>query len=344
VTHKIITFIIAGATRAKHGKESPMPQLKSAPHYLEQTVPSQYVLKSHDAEIDGRPVRVNIKTYHPDAVLVEGIMEVTDIFSSDTLELKDKLHTLCYGIAKKYDAKEHPAEEYAIYQLSGYAVDPDIIAEEKGALIAGLLKSEKLPLDDKEVEYTLSSQLKYGKNDLVIVDWDGAVIFDPDGNIDEALEIFEIANYQLLRYRIFDRDLDDRLEKIVKLSKAEKRPQKLFSLGRTKEIEKQFRELINLRSESIMHFEAMERDIKLIGAWYSARLYELISKKFRLEEWRRTIKDKLDSIESAYSITSENLGFSRVQRLEFIQILLYFILQIGWFVLIPLELFQLLKK
>lgn len=344
MNHKIITFVIAEATRAKRGKESPMPQLRSAPHYLEQTVPSQYILKSQDAEIDGRPVRVNIKTYHPDAVLVEGVMEVADIFSADTLELKDKLLRLCYDVAKKHDAKEHPAEEYNIYQISGYDVDPDVFVEKRGEQIAGLLKSEKISLDDKEVEYTLSSQLKYSKNDLVIIDWDGAFVFDPDGNIDEALEIFEIANYQLLRYRIFDHDLDGRLKKIVKLSQTERKPQKLFSLSNTKEVEKEFRELINLRSESITHFEAMERDIKLIGEWYSARLYELISKKFRLEEWRRTIKDKLDSIEDAYSITSENLGFSRNLRLEFVQIWLFFLLQIGWFVLIILELYQLIEK
>lgn len=344
MTHKIITFVIAEATSAKRGKESPIPQLKSAPHYLEQTVPSQYILKSQEADIDGRQVKVNVKTYHPDAVLVEGILEVTDIFSSDTLELKDKLLNLCYSIGKKHGAKPQPAEEYTIYQISGYDADPDIFVEEKGERIAGLLKSEKILLDDKEVEYTLSLQMKYGKNDLTIIDWDGAFVFDPDGNIDEALEIFEIANYQLLRYRMFDSDLDGRLEKIVKLSQAESKPKKLFSFSNTKSVEKEFRELINLRSESITRFEAMERDIKLIGEWYSARLYELISKKFRLEEWRRAIKDKLDSVEDAYTITSENLGFSRNQRLELIQIWLFFLLQIGWFILIILELFQMVEK
>ena len=342
--YKIITFVIAEATNAKRGKESPIPQLKSAPHYLEQTVPSQYILKSQDTEIDGRKVKVNVKTYHPDAVLIEAILEVADVFSDNVLDLKDKLLNLCYSVGKKHGASARLAEEYTIYQISGYDVDPDIFVEEKGARIAGLLKSEKIQLDDKEVEYTLSSQLKYGKNDLVIIDWDGAFVFDPDGNIGEALEIFEIANYQLLRYRVFDHDLDKRLEKIVKLSQTEKKQQKIFSFSNTKYVEKEFRELINLRSESITHFEAMERDIKLIGEWYSARLYELTSKKFRLEEWRRTIKDKLDSIEDAYSITSENLGFSRLQRLELIQIWLFFLLQIGWFVLIILEFRQVVDK
>ena len=344
MTHKIIAFVLAEATRAKRGKELPMPQLKSAPHYLEQTVPSQYVLKSQDADVDGNAVKINIKTYHPDAILVEGVLEVADIFNDSTLELRDALHRHCYEVAKKYGAKGELAEEYTIYQISGYAGDPDIFIDEKGSKIAGLLKSEKIPLDDKEVEYTLSLQLKYGKNDLIIIDWDGAFVFDPEGNIDEALEIFEIANYQLLRYRILDKDLDRRLEKITKLSQAGKSPRRLFSFSKTKEVEKEFRELINLRAESIAHFESMERDIKLIGEWYSARLYELTSKKFRFEEWRRAVKDKLDLLEGAYAITSENLGFSRIQRLEFVQIGLFFLLQAGWFVLIILELLQILEE
>ena len=344
MTHKIIAFVLAEATRAKRGRELPMPQLKSAPHYLEQTVPSQYVLKSQEAEIDGAPVKINVKTYHPDAMLVEATLEVEDVFGDGTLELRDKLHQICYGVASKHGAKEYLAEEYTIYQISGYAGDPDVFVEKQGSQIAGLLKSEKIPLDEREVEYTLSLQLKYSKNDLVVIDWDGAFVFDPEGNIEEALEIFEIANYQLLRYRILDKDLDRRLEKITKLSQTGKSPRRLFSFSKTKEVEKEFRELINLRAESIAHFESMERDIKLIGEWYSARLYELTSKKFRFEEWRRAVKDKLDLLEGAYAITSENLGFSRIQRLEFVQIGLFFLLQAGWFVLIILELFQILEE
>ena len=81
----------------------------------------------------------------------------------------------------------------------------------------------------------------------------------------------------------------------------------------------------------------MERDIKLIGDWYSARFYDLLSRKFRLDGWRQAIREKLDSLEDVYSIVSENLGVSSQQVLEFIQIGAFFVLQIGWFVLIILE-------
>ncbi|MEK7548003.1 MAG: hypothetical protein AAB540_03855, partial [Patescibacteria group bacterium] len=91
--------------------------------------------------------------------------------------------------------------------------------------------------------------------------------------------------------------------------------------------------------ESISQFETLERDIKLIGEWYMGRVYELASKKFRLNDWRQAVKDKLESLEDIYTIAAENLGMSRIQALEYIQIMAFFVLQIGWFIIIILEFF-----
>lgn len=336
MAHKITTFIIVEANRAKKGKEAPaVPLAKSAPHYFEKSVPAQFILAQEQKHIDGTAVNIVVKSYPPDAILVEGSFEVEDIFSNGILELKDKLHDLCYELAKKYEGKEEPAEEYAVYQISGYKGDPELFLESHGSQIAGLLKSEKLELDEQEIKYTLSFQLKYGKNDLVIVDWDGAFIFDTDGEFGDTVELMELANYQLLRYRILDGDLDERMAKISKLSQPEEKKNWLGLPSR--EVTQEFREVIRVRSQSIVQFEKMERDIRLIGEWYSARLYDIFSKKFRLEDWRRVVQEKLESLEDIYTIASENLGMSRVQRLELIQIWAFFILQIGWLVLIVLE-------
>jgi len=331
--HKITSFIIAEAARPKRGKELPLgPPVKSAPHYFEKSVPSQFIIGNEKVEINGKTVELAAKSYHPDAILVEGSFEVEDVFANGILELKDKLHDACYELSKKNGAKEEPAEEYTVYQISGYKGDPESFLKNYGQKIAGLLKSEKLELDEREVEHTLSYQLKYAKDDLVIVDWDGAFLFDPDGEFEETVELLELANYQLLRYRISDYDLDERLKKASRLTQRG-----LGKWFRTKEVAQAFQEVIKIRSESISQFESLERDIKLIGDWYSARLYDLLSKKFRLEEWRKKIQDKLDSLEDVYSIVSENLGVSRMQVLELIQIGAFFVLQIGWFALIILE-------
>jgi hypothetical protein len=333
---KITSFVIVESARVKRGKEvAPSAPAKSAPHYFEKTVPNQFILNQNKSKIGDIEVDLIAKTYPPDVILVEGTVEVSDIFAEEILELKDKVHDLCFEVAQKNGGKNEPSEEYTVYQIFDYKGDPELFLQKNSQKITGLLKSEKLELDEKEVEYTLSFQLKYAKDDLAIVDWDGAFLFDPEGEFGETIELLELANFQLLRYRMLDRDLDERLQKVSKLTQWEGGGRWF----RTKEVAQAFREVIKIRSQSIAEFEALERDIKLIGDWYSARLYDLISKKFRLDAWSQTIKEKLDSLEDAYDIVSENLGMSRMQVLEFIQIGAFFVLQIGWFVLIILEFF-----
>jgi len=334
---KITSFVIAETSKVKKtGKEAPPPVLsKSAPHYFEKSVQSQYILGKEKTKIGNNDVELLIKTYHPNTILVEGSVEVSDIFDEKIFDLKANLLKACHQLVIKNGGKEDLSEEYTAYQISGYKEDPEIFLREKGDKIAGLLKSEKLPLDEKEVEYTLSFQFKYAKDDLTIVDWDGAFLFDTEGEFGENIEMLELANYQLLRYRVLDEDLDERMQKIQKAVHADNL--KLWRLIPSKEVNDEFRGVIKLRTQSIAEFDALERNIKLIGDWYSARLYDLVTKKFRLDGWKRGIKEKMESLEDIYSIASENLGMSQAQRLELIQIWAFFFLQIGWLVLIILE-------
>ncbi|MDE2001563.1 MAG: hypothetical protein KGI60_03300 [Patescibacteria group bacterium] len=338
--HKITTFVVAESGRGRKGKEaSSVPPVKSAPHYFEKSVPTQYLLKQETLKLDDLEVKVSVKSYHPDAILVEGSFDVQTIFAENILDLKDRLIDACYEIVKKNGGKEETAEEYTVYQITGYAGDPEIFLKGKESRMAGLLKSERLPLDEKEVEHTLSYQFKYAKDDLVIVDWDGAFIFDPKGEFEETIELFELANYQLLRYRLLDEDLDEHMKKMSRFTQPEEVTNRFLRLFwvPSKEVTQEFRDVIRIRSQAINQFEALDRDIKLIGDWYSARLYDLLSKKFRLSGWRDAVRDKLESLEDIYTIASENLGMSRIQRLEIIQIWGFFVLQAGWLILIILE-------
>jgi hypothetical protein len=89
------------------------------------------------------------------------------------------------------------------------------------------------------------------------------------------------------------------------------------------------KDIIEIRTQSILQSEAVERNIKLIGDWYSARLYSLIAKKFHLESWRTEIKEKLDTLEDVYSMAAENFSVSYRATVEFV-------ILGGWFLLLVL--------
>ncbi len=298
--------------------------VKSAPSYPD-VIPKQKIIKVERHQVDGVEVGFVAKAYLPDVVVIEASLDMDDILSDTTLELKRSLISECRKILGTFGCDPLFDEEYSVYCIAGYTGDPEVYLSLYGDKIAAFLKNERISLDEEEVRSTLSSYLKYGKDDITIVDWDGAFIFDSAGDFDSNIELFEIANLQLLKSRILDYDLDERLERTLRLVRA---PKKLpfFPTGEVRGV---LREIIEIRTQSILESEAVERNIKLIGDWYSAKLYSLISKKFHLDSWKAEIKEKLDTLEDVYTMATENFSVSYRATLEFI-------ILGGWFILLLL--------
>lgn len=337
--YKIISFVISESPRLKKGEVLPQKTLQSAPQYYKSAIPNQFAISEEKAKVGGKDVRFFVRSYPPENFVVEATIEVEDVFSEEAFRLREELIGACQKISQKKGGNIELSEEYSIALVSGYEGDPEQFLD-KSEQIAAFLKSEREPLDENEIAYTLSSQIKYSQNDLVIVDWDGAFVFDTKGEIDDIVDLMQTANLQLLRYRSLDHELDNKISRINKFTKNP--DTKIISFKR-KELESAFTEVIQVRAKAIAEFEAIDRDIKLIGDWYSARLYGLAYKKYKLEEWRRTVREKLDSLEDIYSIVSENFSISRTHMMELIQIILFFVLQVGWFALIILEFFYYTK-
>ncbi len=330
---KIVAFVLSESTKLKKGEKLEVKTSESVPHYFSASVPRQIFISRESHKLGNREVNFQIKAYAPDILIVEGEVEMENVFTDEAFELRTSMINECHKIIKWQGGKYELSEEYAAAIVLDFKGDPEQFLSESHR-IAQFLKSETLPLDEAEVRHTIDSQIKYAKDDLVIIDWDGAFIFDPYGEYQSILELMQLANLQLLRYRVLDSELDERLKKINKVLQTQGGNVEIF---KTKEISQAFKDVIAVRAQSIAEFDAIDRDIKLIGEWYSARLYDLVSEKMRLEKWKEAIKEKLDSVEDVYTIVAENFSMSRVTHLEFIQIILFFILQVGWFALIGLE-------
>lgn len=336
---KLISFVIAEAGRSKKGHEAVQTQnKKSAPHYFEASVPQQFISKQEKTTLAGQEALSTLKTYQSDFLLAEVAIDGLDFFSENIMDLKKQAIGLCRDSLEKNGGREVVdfSEEYSFFLVSDYKGKPEQFFNHK-AKIAGLLKSEKLNLDAKEIEHSFSSSIKYAQNDLVVVDWDGAFLFDQDGDYESTLELLELANLQLLKYRLLDRQLDGRLKKIIQL--VEKSSAKTKLIFKPKEISQNFKETMLARSKSIFELQSVDRDIKLIGDWYSARIYDLVSKKFKIDEWRRAVKDKLDALENVYSVASENFTISWEQRSRIIEMVGWYVLLFGWLILLLLDIY-----
>ncbi|MEK7566851.1 MAG: hypothetical protein AAB527_01835 [Patescibacteria group bacterium] len=345
MNYKLICFLLAEAPRPKRGagEEVKAPSAKHAPHYFEASVPRQSIISQEKISVGKNDGTLFLKMYRPDIMLAEARFELDNLFSHKTIEFKEEVAAKLYEILKKKNGKdiERFSEEYSVYAVSGYQGDPEQFLAEK-SIIASLLKSEKIALDPLEIDYTLSSFLKYAKNDMVIVDWDGAIIFDPSGDIESTIELLQLANFQLLSYRLLDKELDSRLHRITKLIlESPDRARFLFGAG---EINQAIKSVVLIRSSSISEFQTLEKEIKLIGDWYSARLFDLVAKKFKIEDWRRTIKDKLEALEDVYIVASERFTNSWARRGKILESIGWSILIIGWIILLFFDFYNFFIK
>ncbi len=331
---ELTTLVLGEVPKAIRGNVFRAPSAKSGPHYFPSSVPHLVAIGEEKRKVDGQNITFTILGYAPYILVIQAAVGVEDIFHKERVSAwEQKLYAESYKILKKRGGNDEWSEVYSIFAVSGYVGAPEQFLDRAPAM-AALLKSETVDLDPKEVEYTISTQIKYAKHDLSVIDWDGAFLFDVEGDFGLAIELLILANYQLLRHRLLDRRLDEQLERITKTVNAAEEDKKFLS---DKSLAKDVKSILRRRLTWISAFESIERDIKLIGEWYSARFYDIASRKMKVNEWRTTIKDKLDSLDDIYSTLLENFTITSKERAEWVETIAWFVLQAGWFILIVLE-------
>ena len=275
---KVVVFVVGEAQAAflkapkkpKEGQKEEEKEetlLPAAPAYIG-VLPVQKAIKSENVKLAGLDAKLLVKSYAPNFVIAEVIFDLPDILSHQIWDYKKEAVAICQKTLVDYKTDKEFYEEYAVYCVSNYESDPEVFLAWFGDKIAPLLKSEKVALDDKEISETLNFNIKYAKNDLTIVDWDGAFVFNPLGRFEQNIELFELTNFELLKLRKLDAALDQYLDKIYKLLR--RRP-KRFMFG-MREMRGIITEIIKMRTEALSDYDSIEKNFKLICDWYTARL------------------------------------------------------------------------
>jgi hypothetical protein len=327
---KIIAIVI-GQSRSDvvDGNASPLKTTRSFPSYASHLPHFKHILENRQT-VAGHSVTITIKAVPPENFLVEVVAEVENILALDTLPFKEALLNVGEKALFAQDVEPGFKEEFTFYCVANYSGAPKQFFR-YGDRIVPLLKSENVELSTAEIEKTMhESSLQYAKDDLTIVDWDGAFIFDVQGDWKDTIDVLEVANVNLLRLRRLDQLIDTRLDAMVDILR---RVPKIS----TKEVRKMMTELMRLRTQSVVEFEHAERDIQLIGDWYAGRLYTLASKKLHLDRWRQSIKQVLESLEDMSSVAADHFSVTNERRAEQVQQFLWYVQLIGWFVLLFLE-------
>lgn len=209
-------------------------------------------------------------------------------------------------------------EDYVIFQIESLSdpIPPDAWLDTNRELVAQILRSETQPLSEQEVSDALSCRTSYGRSDLTLIDWNAAMVFDPDA--EDVRTILEFANVELLEVRYLDQKLDTSLTAAYEaLSRRSRHGQALFG-----SFAADLRRVAQMQADSATLFEGVNNALKLIGDQYLARLYRAASGRLHLQEWDEGIIRKLHTLESIYSKMSDQQSTRRMEILEWIIIFL----------------------
>jgi hypothetical protein len=184
--------------------------------------------------------------------------------------------------------------------------------------VASLLTQEPdiAHLSKQEADESTGRYLSYYEHDLVVVDWDAALIIDQRENFDETLYVMELANLQLAELEAYDRILDDSLERAYR--DLTSRPIR----GRTNLL---LRELRELRIDLARFSDELSNITKFFGDWHLARIYENISARFHLSDWHKSLDGKLKTLADLYQLLNHDQTNRWMLILEMTIVLLFVI-------------------
>jgi hypothetical protein len=204
-----------------------------------------------------------------------------------------------------------------VQSVDGQTVHAESWFQSHRRQVAALLtqESETERLSKQEADESTARYLSYYDNDLVVIDWDAALLIDEPQDFDETLYIMELANLQLAELEAYDRLLDDALERSYR--DLGERP--LRSRGDI------LRELREIRIDMARFNDELSNTTKFFGDWHLARIYEKIASRFHLGDWHRTIDGKLKTLDDLYQILKHDQNNRVMLWLEIAIVVLFVI-------------------
>jgi hypothetical protein len=185
-----------------------------------------------------------------------------------------------------------------------------------GLQISQVVRGENSVLSDDERREVLQSAMSYYPNDLAVLGWNAAFVYDSLAGSETTLQLLEYANSQLLEFRHYDDLLTHELARVYD------------SLGQNSNLIGRWRlprEASRLQTVLVEVSELTERAdnaIKFLSDMFSARLYRLAASKVGVPDYKSLTQEKLRTAEDLYRFLIDQFHQSRTFWLESLVVLI----------------------
>lgn len=240
--------------------------------------------------------------------------------------VKQKLERAAPALVKPY-AGEWLKEDYFIFHLREVEGSPsasDLLGAH-GVEIAQVVRGESQPLSDGERQEILQARTSYYPNDLAVIGWNAAFIYDSPVGAETAIQLLQYANSQLLEFRHYDELLTKQLEGVYDFLD---RGRGLWSRWRTAGAASKLHTVLLDVGELT---ERADNAIKFLSDMFSARLYKLAAQKVGVPDYKDLVQQKLQTAEELYRFMVDEFNQSRAFALELMVVIILIIELIYFF-------------
>jgi hypothetical protein len=240
--------------------------------------------------------------------------------------VRQKLELAAPALVKPYTG-EWLKEDYFIFHLREVAGSPsasDLLGAH-GVEIAQVVRGESQPLSDGERQEILQARTSYYPNDLAVIGWNAAFIYDSPVGAETAIQLLQYANSQLLEFRHYDELLTKQLEGVYDFLD---RGRGLWSRWRTAGAASKLHTVLLDVGELT---ERADNAIKFLSDMFSARLYKLAAQKVGVPDYKDLVQQKLQTAEELYRFMVDEFNQSRAFVLELMVVIILIIELIYFF-------------
>jgi hypothetical protein len=194
----------------------------------------------------------------------------------------------------------------------------DLLARH-GSEIAQIVRGENRTLSATEFQEILEASISYYPNDLLVVGWSAAFVFDSLPAAGPTLQLLEYANTQLLEFRHYDELLTGVLAGVYRSIDRGTGVWRRWGLAGEAE------RLNTIRLDVIEIAERTETSIKFLSDMFYARMYRLAAARVGVPDYRGLVDHKLRTAGELYEFMVDRFDRGRGFFLEVVVVIILLI-------------------
>jgi hypothetical protein len=233
-----------------------------------------------------------------------------DFAAQATDLVRNSLERAAPALIKPY--KEWLSEDYLIFHIVEISGSPSVtdLIHQHGVRIAQVVRGDTGQLAESECNEVLQSRISYYANDLTVIGWNAAFLYDSTSGAETAIQLLEYANSQLLEFRHYDDLLTEELERVYKrLDEGTG----IFAQWRLARSATRLHTVLLDVAELTEH---SDNAIKFLSDMFSARLYKLAALKVGVPDYKDLVTRKVHTAEELYRFMVDQFNQSRAFFLE----------------------------